>query len=321
MPAGGLLREESCGTIAGSSCEIDCLEGKTLVGAAILSCLNDGSWTNTDVKCQGRSFFLSEASSHVFHRYGLLIDCRQICHPTTAHRDLAHLLLTDFNACLDAEANPCDERRSICIDLLAEEYIDSPGKLGHVCRCREGYGGSPGGDGSGCTPTRIEADSTGLHMGVGRGLDIAAVYARSGAEEQEVISLGQLRSDVAALQGADGAVTSVATAVEGLAAGPVKSNADALSDVAARLTEAADTHDATRDTLTSAEGSAQVRSSGLLDLVDQNGAVQQQLTSTVDDIELDVLGLATDIGTLGDKFGDLQAQVKAEIEDGVGCLL
>jgi hypothetical protein len=157
-------------------------------------------------------------------------------------------------------------------------------------------------------------------MGVGRGLDIAAVYARSGAEEQQVISLSQLRSDVAALQGDEGAVTSVAIAVEGLAVGPVKNNAEALENkVAAQLTEAADAHNATRDALTSAEGSTQVRSSTLSDLADQNGAMQEQLTSTVDDIELDVLGLATDIGTLGDQFGDLQARVKAEIEDEVGC--
>ena len=53
VPKGGVAADESCPTTAGSSCAVDCLEGHTLIGEAILTCLNNGLWSDTGVKCQG----------------------------------------------------------------------------------------------------------------------------------------------------------------------------------------------------------------------------------------------------------------------------
>lgn len=212
--------------------------------------------------------------------------------------------------------SPCDPRRAICIDLLAEEYIDQPDKLGHVCRCRPGFSGSPGSDGSGCAPSVVKLDTAGLRLGVGRGLDVKARFARAEGEP-EVISLSQLRKDVEALEGDEGAVTSVATLVEDLAEGPVATNSQDLGTLSTGLSGDELKQSAIKALVGTSSQSADVRSASLVDTADENTQQQTTLTSALDEVELDVIGLATDVGDLGDAFSDLVKHVEEEIEDEV----
>jgi hypothetical protein len=212
--------------------------------------------------------------------------------------------------------SPCDPRRAICIDLLAEEYIDQPDKLGHVCRCRPGFSGTPGLDGSGCAPIVVKLDAAGLQLGVGRGLDVQARFARAEGEP-EVISLSQLRKDVEALEGDGGAITSVATLVKSLAEGPVATNSQDLGTLSTGLSGDDLKQTATKGLVGASSQSAEVRSASLVDTADENTQQQATLTSALNELELDVIGLATDVGDLGDDFSELVKHVEEEIEDEV----
>ena len=217
---------------------------------------------------------------------------------------------------MKSDAPPCDPRRAICIDLLAEEYIDQPGKLGHVCRCRAGYSGEPGLDGSGCAPSVLELDGSGLRMAVGRGLDVKASFARAG-DEPEIVSFSQLRRDIEELDGSTGAVTSVAERVESLAEGPVASNTEDLNAISASLDAGGQQLSDMSTLLESADTSAQQRSGETAGDAATNAGLQTALTGDLDNLEMDLLGLATDVGDLGDDLGDLATHVKNEIEDEV----
>jgi hypothetical protein len=238
--------------------------------------------------------------------------------PVRITKTVPHLtpIPPDFNACLEGPAPPCDPRRAICIDLLAEEYVDQPGKLGHVCRCRPGFSGSPGLDGSGCAPSVAKLDATGLQLGVGRGLDVKARFARADGEP-EVISLRQLRDDVEALEGEEGAVTSVATLVESLAEGPVAANAQELATLSTALNDDELKQSNTNVLVGTRSLSAEERSASLVDTAAENTQQQTVLTGALDNLELDVIGLATDVGGLGDALSDLVKHVEEEIEDEV----
>ena len=192
-----------------------------------------------------------------------------------------------------------------------------PGKLGHVCRCRRGYGGTPGPDGSGCAPNTLTLDSAGLRVSVGRGQRVAAAYAKAGDAGAERIDFAQLRDRVAALQGADGAVTSLESDVQALAEGPVAANAAKTNAVAASIALGQNDVNRLSAATLDAELSAGERQAQLDDTADANAAAQAQLTASVDDAELDLLGLVTDVGALDTKLSDLQAHVKTELEDEV----
>lgn len=230
---------------------------------------------------------------------------------------------TDFNACLDAEDGlpPCDLTRSTCVDLLAAEYIGQPGKLGHVCVCRSGFGGTPGYDGSGCHPTRLTMNTDGMHIHLGRDLDVKASRTRI-ADTPKDVSLRALHSDITGLGEAGGAVSQVESKIESLATGPVAANTANLALIKTALDAAVASDAATNVLITEGEASLETRVGNLQTTASNSRDDSSALNGAFDSIETNLLGLATEIGDLGSDLDDLAQHVASEISEevqGVGA--